>query len=148
MFLKFLEFAVHYFIYVDQLGPGLVRKTYNDNDNTFIHLFTVLTIAICCEFRSCQLTENDTKQLAWINKIFKQVFQQKMHQKWQNTLLLYIFLQVCPRLSLSEIWGDKYMGVPSSPKSGGRFPRPLSWIRHCLRITYAWGLGATVYDFI
>jgi hypothetical protein len=45
---KFLEFAVHYFMYVGQLGLGIVRKTYNDDDNNIlIHLFTVLTVAIC-----------------------------------------------------------------------------------------------------
>jgi hypothetical protein len=31
---------------------------------------------------------------------------------------LYIFPKVCLRLSLSEIWGDKHMGVSSSPNSG------------------------------
>jgi hypothetical protein len=39
----------------------IIRRTYNDNDNTFIHLFTVLPIAGCCEFPSCQLTKNDAK---------------------------------------------------------------------------------------
>ena len=34
------------------------RRTYDDDDNTFIHLFTVLTIAICSEFPSWQLAEN------------------------------------------------------------------------------------------
>jgi hypothetical protein len=52
---NFLEFAVHHFIYVGQLG--LARRTYNDYDNAFIHLFTVLTIAVCCEFLSWQLAE-------------------------------------------------------------------------------------------
>jgi hypothetical protein len=41
---NFLEFTVHRFIYVDQLG--VARIIYNDDDNTFVHLFTVLTIAI------------------------------------------------------------------------------------------------------
>ena len=36
----------------------IVRRTYDDDDNTFIHLFTVLTIAICCVFTSWQLAEN------------------------------------------------------------------------------------------
>ena len=53
-----LEFLVHHFIYVSQLGLDLVRRTYDDDDNTFIHLFTVLTIAICSEFPSWQLAEN------------------------------------------------------------------------------------------
>ena len=35
--------------------------TYDDDDNTFTHLFTVLTIAICCEFPSWQLAENFSK---------------------------------------------------------------------------------------
>jgi hypothetical protein len=52
--LSFLEVAVHHFIYVSQLG-----RTYDDDDdNTFIHLFTVLAIAIRCEFPSWQLAQN------------------------------------------------------------------------------------------
>jgi hypothetical protein len=53
---SFLDFAVHCFIYVGQLG--LAGRIYNDDDNTFVHLFIVLTIAICCEFPSWQLAEN------------------------------------------------------------------------------------------
>jgi hypothetical protein len=41
---NFLEIAVHRFIYVGQLG--LVRS-YDDNDNTFIHICTVGPINCC-----------------------------------------------------------------------------------------------------
>jgi hypothetical protein len=40
------------------LGQGLVRRTYDNDVNTFIPLFTVLTIALCGEFPSWQLAEN------------------------------------------------------------------------------------------
>jgi hypothetical protein len=53
---NFLEFAVHRFIYVGQLG--LSRRIYYGDDNTFVHLFTEFTIAICCDFPSWQLAEN------------------------------------------------------------------------------------------
>jgi hypothetical protein len=36
---KFLEFAVHYFTYVGQLGLGIVRRTYNDDDKHIYSLF-------------------------------------------------------------------------------------------------------------
>jgi hypothetical protein len=41
-----------YFIYVGEFDLGTIRRTYNSDDNTFIHLFTVLPGAICCEFPS------------------------------------------------------------------------------------------------
>ena len=45
----------------DARPPVHGYATYDDDDNTFIHLFTVLTIAICCEFPSWQLAENFSK---------------------------------------------------------------------------------------
>jgi hypothetical protein len=58
---NFLEFAVHHCIYVGQLS--VARRTYNDDDNAFIHLFTVLAIAKCCEFPSWQLAEDVYKSM-------------------------------------------------------------------------------------
>jgi hypothetical protein len=42
---NFREFAMftNLFTLANVLGLDLVRRTYDDDDNTFIHLFTVLT---------------------------------------------------------------------------------------------------------
>jgi hypothetical protein len=41
---NFLEFAVHHFIYVGQLG--LARRTYNDDDNAFNQTIILLQYAV------------------------------------------------------------------------------------------------------
>jgi hypothetical protein len=58
---NFLELAINHFIQVGQLG--LVRRTYDDDGNTFVHLFTELTTAIYCEFPSWQMAENVYKTM-------------------------------------------------------------------------------------